>query len=113
MATREGEGAGSAAGSAAPGQRTSRTLKTEPRLEVNYGDLPVDISRDHAQRLQKRVDDVGKAWYSKSDDIAIEFIVAPNDPERVADAMRIFCDSQVALEETLQEIDPETSLVLM
>lgn len=106
MATEEGEGAESAA----PGKRT---WPDQPRLEVNYNDLPVDISRGCAQWLQKHVDEVGQAWYQTTDDIAIQFTVAQNDLEGLADTTTILCNSQVALEEALQEIDPETSLVLM
>lgn len=93
--------------------RQSSSLPDKPELKIDFDHLPMDISRGYAQNCQKNVREVGHAWFSKGDDIAIEFVLAPDDATELDKTRRIFCDSQVALEEALQEIDPETMLVLM
>lgn len=104
----ENQGAGSSLA-----LRPSSSLPDKPELKVDFDHLPMDISRRYAQNCQKSVREVGNAWFPKGDDIAIEFVLTPDDAAELDRTRRIFCDSQVALEEALQEIDPETMLVLM
>jgi len=104
---------GQGSSSSALGQPASSGRVETPELTVNFTNLPVDISEGYARRCQELVEHVGNAWFAKGESIAIEFVVKPRDPATHGDSRKILCNSQSSLEEALQDIDPNKTLVLV